>query len=219
MFFCNRAKQAGSILLGVTTLLIALNACGGSPASQPTATATSTAVPTREVNTAATTVATATPSATATRVPATAVSQASPTATPTRPVSAATQPAPTATPTRAATAPTASTATPTPRPASTRTPASGAPSQVIDVDITTDPYLFVPDTFTFQAGKTYTLRIKPSKEPHTFTVAGLGLNIFINAGEAVEEQVSFSDIGTYKLVCVIHEQLGQIGKVIVTPGP
>lgn len=89
----------------------------------------------------------------------------------------------------------------------------------MNIDITSDPYIFVPDAFTFQAGKTYTLRFTPQKEPHTFTVSGLGLNVFINAGDTVEQQVTFVDIGTYKLVCVIHEQLGQIGKVIVTAGP
>ena len=219
MFIRNRAIQVGSLLLGVAALLIAVNACGGSASSGPTATATTAAVPTRPVSPTATTVSPATPSATRTSAPATAVPQASPSATPTRAATAVPQASPSATPTRAATAPTVSAATSTPRAVSTSIPASGAPSQVIEVDITSDPYLFIPDTFTFQAGKTYTLRFKPQKEPHTFTVAGLGLNVFINAGETVEQKVSFVDVGTYKLVCVIHEQLGQIGKVIVAPGP
>ncbi len=223
----NRTRPAISLLLAFAALLVALNACGGTAGSGPTATVAPTAVPTRAVSPTATTVPAASPSPTATK--ATATSQAAPTATPTR--AAATTPPGTAlssaTPTRAASptaaiaaSPTAaSTAISTPQPASTSTPASAAPIPIIDVDITSDPYLFIPETITFQAGKTYTLRFKPQKEPHTFTVAGLGVNIFINAGETVQEKVAFTDIGTYKLVCVIHEQLGQIGKVIVAPGP
>ena len=108
------------------------------------------------------------------------------------------------------------TTTTTPQPAGTSTPASGGPAPVIDVAITTDPYLFIPETFTFQAGKTYLLRFKAPKEPHTFTVTGLALEILIFPDQVMERQVSFNDIGTYRLVCVYHESLGQIGKVIVT---
>ena len=205
MFIRDRARQVGSLLLGAAALLVAINACGGSTTSVPAATATPTVVPTRGVSSTATTVPSATPPPTATRAPATATVQAAPTATPTR--------AATATPASAA-----STATPTPQTASTSTPAIGVSSQVIEVDITSDPYLFVPDTLTFQAGRTYTLRIKAPKEAHTFTVSGLALNIFIFPGQASEQLVSFTDVGTYKLVCTIHEPLGQTGKVIVTQG-
>ncbi|MBI2166237.1 MAG: hypothetical protein HYU29_07555 [Chloroflexi bacterium] len=139
-----------------------------------------------------------TPTPTTAAVPTATLSRALPTATPTR----------------------APTATPTPSSVSTGTPpASGGSSQVIDIDITTDPYLFIPDTFRFLAGKKYTLRFKAPKEFHTFTVTGLGLDIQVYPGQVTERAVSFSDVGTYKLVCIIHEQLGQTGKVIVTQGP
>lgn len=221
MFIRNRARRVCGLMLGVAALIITVNACGGSTASEPTAAAAPTAVPTRAVSPTATTVLVATPSPKATSAPATAIAQTSPTATPARAATATPAgAAPTAAaPTRAASATPVGAASPTPLPASTGTPASGVPSQVVEVDIISDPYIFIPDSFTFQAGRAYTLRFKPQKEPHTFTVAGLGLNIFINAGESLEQQVSFTDVGTYKLVCVIHEQLGQTGTVVVAPGP
>ncbi len=194
-------RVAWSLATGAVVALLV--ACGGSSATQ----STSTVEPTKAFSPTATTAPSPTPSRAATSSPA------GPAATPTRAA---------ATPTRAALpTPTgaAATATPTPRATSTGTPAGGGSSQVIDIDVTSDPYLFIPDTFTFQVGKKYTLRFKAPKEAHTFTVAGLALDILIYPGQVTEQAVSFNDIGTYKLVCSIHEQLGQTGKVIVTQGP
>ncbi len=84
---------------------------------------------------------------------------------------------------------------------------------------TSDPYIFVPDTFSFQTGKTYVLRFKAPKEIHTFTVTGLGLGIEIYAGQTTEQSVTFNDVGKFKLVCIPHEHLGMTGTVTVTRGP
>ena len=56
-------------------------------------------------------------------------------------------------------------------------------------------------------------------EFHTFTVKELEIDIFINAGESVQEVVTFDQEGTFELVCIPHEALGMVGEVRVGLGP
>ena len=114
------------------------------------------------------------------------------------------------------------TATSTPVPATaTDTPTQPAGNgtsagQVINVTQTENPYVFKPDTYAFELGKTYTLDFAATGEFHTFTVDELGINIFVNADEAVQQDVTPSTAGAFKLYCVPHESLGMVGTVTVS---
>ncbi len=117
--------------------------------------------------------------------------------------------APTATSTRAV-------ATPTPVPSGT-TDGSTTQGEVVTVQITENPYRFVPDKLVFQAGKTYTLVFPgPRRDFHTFTVKDLGIDVLINpGGEEVRAQITPTKKGTFELVCTPHKGLGQVGTVTV----
>lgn len=120
---------------------------------------------------------------------------------------------PTATPTKAAATPTKAAASPT---KAVTTP-SGGGGEVVQVTLTDAPkYGFVPDKFSLQSGKTYTLQFNAPKEFHTFTVEALGIDIFINPNEAVKANVTPSKAGAFKLKCTPHEALGMIGQVTVS---
>ncbi len=106
----------------------------------------------------------------------------------------------------------------TPTPTSTTTqPADGGngTGEVVTVIQHENPYSFEPATLNFEVGKTYTLSFPPPGEFHTFTVRDLGIDIFINAGEVVQVDVTPTKVGTFKLICVPHEGLGMVGEVIV----
>jgi plastocyanin len=113
---------------------------------------------------------------------------------------------PTATPTKAV-------ATATPKPATT--PSAGG-GEVVQVTLTESPYAFSPSKLSLQSGKSYTLQFNAPKEFHTFTVVGLGIDIFINANEAVKADVTPTKTGAFKLICVPHEALGMTGDVTVS---
>ena len=119
---------------------------------------------------------------------------------------------------------------PTPRPAATNTPvpamATAAPTQpsgngtpagqVVTVVQTENPYVFQPDAYNFELGTTYTLAFEAPGEFHTFTVDELGINIFVNANESVQQDITPSKAGSFKLYCVPHESLGMVGTVTVS---
>ena len=111
------------------------------------------------------------------------------------------------------------TATPIPAPtvatsSSAETTPSGS-SEVVSINLTENPYTYVPDGFNFGVGTTYTLSFAPPSEFHTFTVTDLGIDIFINANEAVTSDITPSTAGTFDLLCVPHEALGMVGTVTV----
>ena len=93
--------------------------------------------------------------------------------------------------------------------------------EIVNVVQTEEPYAFVPDTFNFELNKTYTLHFPEPKEFHTFTVQDLTIeeasivDIFINAGETVQQTITPTNVGTFKLTCIPHEGLGMVGQVIV----
>ena len=94
--------------------------------------------------------------------------------------------------------------------------AGDGPGEVAQVIHKENPYRFEPDNFDWQVGKTITLEFAVPTEFHTFNVDGLGIEIFINAGESVQQDVTPSTAGTFKLYCVPHETLGMVGEVRVS---
>ena len=111
-------------------------------------------------------------------------------------------------------------ATPTQAPATTATPTTSAGvtepmGEVVNVQLTENPFTFNPADLTFEVGKAYTLSFQEPGEFHTFTVAELGISIFINAGETISNPVTFDQVGTFKLICVPHEGTGMVGTITV----
>lgn len=119
--------------------------------------------------------------------------------------------------------------TPTSQPKATATPSGGATAptggtategtttgEVVAVKLTENPYRFTPDKLSFQTGKTYTLSFEKPNEFHTFTVPDLGIDIFINAGEALKADITPSKAGAFNLLCTPHSELGMKGEVTVT---
>ena len=111
--------------------------------------------------------------------------------------------------------------TATPRPAPTNTPAAATISppsgggEVVNITQTENPYVFIPDTYDLALGKTYTLKFVPTNEFHTFNVDELGIEIFINVGESVQQDITPTEAGTFKLYCVPHQGLGMVGEIRV----
>ena len=113
-------------------------------------------------------------------------------------------------PTKAAAAPTA---TPT---TASATQSSAATGEVIKVIHGENPYVFEPADLELQAGKAYTLDFSVPTEFHTFTVADLGIDVFINANEKVTHNLTVDKVGEFELICVPHMTLGMVGKVKVS---
>ena len=117
---------------------------------------------------------------------------------------------PTATPTKAAAQPTPTTAT-----------GGATTGEVINIKFTQNPDRFVPDTYNLEVGKTYTLVFEKATAFHTFTIKDIpikeaaSVNITVNAGQTVQQTITPTKAGTYKLICIPHESLGMVGTVIV----
>ena len=116
--------------------------------------------------------------------------------------------------------PTTPPATPTPTAAPTDTGggngSSGGTGELLSVVHGENPYVFIPDTLDLELGKTYTLDFNVPTEFHTFTLPELGIDIFVNAGEKVTEDITINQAGEFKLVCIPHETLGMVGTVTVS---
>ena len=119
-------------------------------------------------------------------------------------------------------APTSTTppATPTPTAAPTDTGggngSNGVSGEFLSVVHGENPYVFIPDTLDLELGKTYTLDFNVPTEFHTFTLSELGIDIFINAGEKVTEDITINQVGVFELVCTPHFTLGMVGTVTVS---
>lgn len=118
-------------------------------------------------------------------------------------------PAPTATPTPPP-------ATPTPTPSSTEPTQPSGGGELLEVVHGENPYVFIPDTLDLELGKTYTLDFNVPTEFHTFTLSELGIDIFINAGEKVTEDITINQAGEFELICTPHLTLGMVGTVTVS---
>ncbi len=116
--------------------------------------------------------------------------------------------------------PTTPPATPTPTAAPTDTGggngSSGGTGELLSVIHGESPYVFIPDTLDLELGKTYTLDFNVPTELHTFTVPELGIDIFVNAGEKVTEDITINQAGVFELICTPHLTLGMVGTVTVS---
>ncbi|MXW30538.1 MAG: hypothetical protein F4Z88_07375 [Chloroflexi bacterium] len=102
-------------------------------------------------------------------------------------------------------------------PASGPTPTPAVPVDgVLDVDMRN--YVYEPRSFEFKVGETVEFRLISEDEPHTFTVKELGINWVVPKNEEPQvETFTFSEAGTYRLVCTVagHEGSGMVGKITV----
>ena len=112
--------------------------------------------------------------------------------------------------------PTTPPATPTPTPSSTEPTQPSGGGELLEVFHGQDPYVFIPDTFDLELGKTYTLDFNVPTELHTFTLPELGIDIFVNAGEKVTEDITINQAGEFELICTPHLTLGMMGTVTVS---
>lgn len=87
---------------------------------------------------------------------------------------------------------------------------------VLEVDMRN--YVYEPMSFEFRVGETVEFRLISEDEPHTFTVRELGINWVVPKNEEPQvETFTFSEAGTYRLVCTVagHEGSGMVGKITV----
>ncbi len=109
-------------------------------------------------------------------------------------------------------------ATTSSQPSSTAsTTASSSADYSLDIAMTdaNANYLFNPADITVKVGETVTLKLTSGNEFHSFTVDELGIDVEVDAGTTEETTFTFSDAGTYELICIPHESLGMVGKIIV----
>ena len=76
-------------------------------------------------------------------------------------------------------------------------------------------YGFNPTDITVKKGETVTLNLTSENEFHSFTVDSLGIDVEVDAGTTEEITFTFSEAGTFDLICIPHESLGMVGKIIV----
>ena len=76
-------------------------------------------------------------------------------------------------------------------------------------------YAFNPTDITVKKGETVTLNLTSGNEFHSFTVDSLGIDVEVDAGTTEEITFTFSEAGTFDLICIPHESLGMVGKIIV----
>ena len=76
-------------------------------------------------------------------------------------------------------------------------------------------YLFDPADFTFSVGQTVTFALTSENEFHTFTVDALGIDQNVNAGETAEFTHTFTEAGSFDLICIPHQFVGMVGTVTV----
>lgn len=76
-------------------------------------------------------------------------------------------------------------------------------------------YIFDPSEFTFSAGEAVTFNLTSETEYHTFTVDDLGIHVDVDADTTETLTHTFSESGTYELICIPHETLGMTGTITV----
>ena len=94
---------------------------------------------------------------------------------------------------------------------------SGRIINVINGDVggPTGKYEFVPSEITVSVGETVTFSLMAETEFHTFTVDDLGIDESIESGETANYSHTFDKVGTFKIVCLVHETSGMIGTITV----
>ena len=76
-------------------------------------------------------------------------------------------------------------------------------------------YGFNPTDITVKKGETVTFNLTSENEFHSFTVDSLGIDVEVDAGTTEEITFTFAEAGTFDLICIPHESLGMVGKIIV----
>jgi plastocyanin len=76
-------------------------------------------------------------------------------------------------------------------------------------------YGFEPVDYTFSVGETVTFTLTSEAEFHTFTVDALGIDQNVDPGQTVEITHTFTEAGTFELICVPHQFVGMVGTISV----
>ncbi len=107
-------------------------------------------------------------------------------------------------------------AAPAPAPAPVP-PAPAATAKTVKLDDAggRGPFSFDPADLTFDAGEAVDFTFVGESAFHTFTVADLGIDVDVAAGETVSFQHTFDTPGTFELICVPHQALGMVGTITV----
>ncbi len=95
-------------------------------------------------------------------------------------------------------------------------PPAGGVVEVVNQDAGgSGKYNFVPSDFKFKRGEAVTFTMTAEAEFHTFTVDELGIDESVDAGDSVTFTDTFDRPGSYKLICIPHEALGMVGRIVV----
>ena len=76
-------------------------------------------------------------------------------------------------------------------------------------------YSFDPSAMNFKIGETVNFSLTSETEFHTFTVNDLDIDVSVDFGETVDVSFTFTEAGTFELVCIPHFGNGMFGTVIV----
>ena len=76
-------------------------------------------------------------------------------------------------------------------------------------------YQFSPSEFTFSVGQTVTFTLSAETEFHTFTVDDLGIDCEMDPGETATFTFTFSEAGTFPLICIPHQINDMVGTIRV----
>ena len=76
-------------------------------------------------------------------------------------------------------------------------------------------YAYDPEEITIGTGQTVKFALTSQGEFHTFTVDDLDIDMEVEAGDTESLTFTFDEPGTYDLICIPHESLGMVGKMIV----
>ena len=80
------------------------------------------------------------------------------------------------------------------------------PVAVSSVEITGQGSGYEPDCLAVVAGATITLR-NSDHMPHTFTIAGTGVNYNVGGGETAQADLSSLEPALYDVTCVFHPSM------------
>ena len=76
-------------------------------------------------------------------------------------------------------------------------------------------YLFDPSAMNFKVGETINFSLTSETEFHTFTVNDLDIDVSVDFGETVDVSFTFTEAGTFELICIPHLGNGMYGTVVV----
>ena len=76
-------------------------------------------------------------------------------------------------------------------------------------------YAFGPSEMTFRVGETVNFSLTSETEFHTFTVADLDIDVSVDLGKTVEVSFTFTETGTFELICIPHFGNGMYGTLTI----